>query len=258
MIAFIPFAVAFASSIQSTTASPIVIENAVTVFVTADTSLPTGVVIPSIGGSSPSSAATVPLISALSGAGAVFISVAVIAGGIDSPAVSFAGSGATAASSVVSTSLDASLVSAVARIQGITTPLTAANMLVKNINLILKGADNNTPVSLITDFTGNTSDFAAATDALAKLTARGVAEESSAYPKSSISSITTYVNTLSTLIQQFKPAGTQFNAQFLPGLNNSLEKIQLLGTSCQGKYNANALASAAATLSSAISTIISK
>lgn len=141
MIAFIPFAVAFASSIQSTTASPIVIENAVTVFVTADTSLPTGVVIPSIGGSSPSSAATVPLISALSRAGAsagsavssvastvpsVFNSAAVIAGGVGSPAVSFAGSGATAVPSVVSTSLDASLASAVARIQAITTPLLTA------------------------------------------------------------------------------------------------------------------------------------
>jgi hypothetical protein len=49
----------------------------------------------------------------------------------------------------VSTSLDASLVSAVARIQGITAPLfSAANTLGTTINLILKGlAENNIPVS---------------------------------------------------------------------------------------------------------------
>ncbi|KAJ6536613.1 hypothetical protein DFH09DRAFT_1401759, partial [Mycena vulgaris] len=306
MIAFVPLvAVAL---LHTVAASPIAIgvDPTVTVYITADTCLPTG-----SGGSLPLLSVVAPISSAVSsvaaavptivssatgfvgGAASSVFSVAsgvpsivssatrviggdlssavssatAVVGGAASSVISVAGvavtavpsfvSGALAAASSSAVAVDASLVSTVTSTQ--TTSLAvvaAANTLANAVLLISKGlAANSIPAALITGFVQSTTTYATSIRALADLLASGVSQATSTYLTSSVSSITTNLNSLTTQIQQLKSAGTAFNGQFLSSLGALQTSLQVFGTSLAGNTNAPGFLSSLANFNNAVSAL---
>ncbi|KAJ6554991.1 hypothetical protein DFH09DRAFT_1365946 [Mycena vulgaris] len=255
MIAFVPLAVALLHT-AAVVASPIVIgaNPTVTVYVTADTCLPTGaissVAAPVVSAVSSVAANVSPVVSSATGVvGGAVSSVLSVAAAVPTVISSVGGAAAYVASaaSVAVPSLisgtDAALVSAVTATQATATvALTAANTLVNTILLISKGfAQNSIPASVVSNFNQSTADFASSLRALAVVVASGATQATSTYLASSVSSITSNLNTLTTQIQQLKSAGAAFNGQFFASLDAVSTALQAFGTSLTGNTNAGAV-----------------
>ncbi|KAJ7081332.1 hypothetical protein B0H15DRAFT_953047 [Mycena belliarum] len=272
--------------LRTVAASPLIIgaHPMVTLYVTADTCLPTGGSIPVssavapmfnaagiigiaasstgssasqfVGGSSSvtSVASTAPTIASSVVAGVASPALR-IASAAASPSPSVVSAAAAAGTNAIALSGDAALVSAVGTVQTNATALvTSVNTLFNVLVMISKGIVTGTPMSVATSFADNTLVFAAALQALETVVENGLSQAGSRYLGSSVPPLTATLNSLTTQVQQLETSGTSAAnlSSYASSLGEVSTALQSLSSALFGGSNAAVYASAVVKFNDAV------